>query len=137
MGERTAARRFLLTLLALFAAVATALAGLGLYGVVAFAVSQRGREIGVRMALGAESGRVVRMVLGEGARLIAAGVAIGTGSALALGRSLSGLLFEVRATDPATYAGVATMLVFFGLLACWLPARRASRTNPIEALRSE
>ncbi len=137
MGERTAARRFLMTLLGLFAAVAVVLAGLGLYGVVAYAVSQRIREIGVRMALGAEAGRIVRMVVAEGATLVAAGLVIGIGCALGFARVMSGLLFQVRVTDPLTYALVVSLLAVLALLACWLPARRAARVDPMIALRGE
>ena len=137
MGDRTASRRFVMILLGLFAAVALALAGLGLYGVVAYVVSQRTREIGIRIALGAQAGRVARMVIGQGATHAAAGLVLGLGCAVAVTRVLSGLLFDVSATDPIVFAAVAAVLISVTLLASWLPSRRAARTDPMIALRSE
>ena len=137
MAERTAARRFLLTLLAGFAGVALSLAGLGLYSVLAYAVSQRTREIGIRVALGADSGQVVRMVVRHGAMLAGVGVALGLICALALQGVLGRLLFQVGATDPAVFALVAAVLAAVALLASWVPARRAAGVDPMVALRSE
>ncbi|HEY7686431.1 MAG TPA: ABC transporter permease [Gemmatimonadales bacterium] len=137
MGDRTASRRFVMILLGLFAAVALALAGLGLYGVVAYVVSQRTREIGIRIALGAQAGRVARMVIGQGAAHAAGGIVLGLGCAVAVTRVLSGLLFDVSATDPIVFAVVAIVLLGVTLLASWLPSRRAARTDPMIALRSE
>lgn len=137
MAERTAARRFLLTLLSTFAAVALGLAGLGLYGVLAYAVSQRQREIGIRLALGADAGQVVRMVLRAGVTLTGLGFALGLLGALAISRLLSRLLFQVQGTDPSVFALTAAVLVVVALVASWLPARRAALVNPMVALRRE
>ena len=130
-------RRSLLLLLGLFAAAALALAAVGIYGVVAFSVARRTQEIGIRMALGAQRGDVLRLVLGQGARLAAAGVAAGIAASFAVTRLLSSLLFGVRSTDPATFAGVAALLALVALLASYIPARRAMRLDPNAALRYE
>jgi predicted permease len=124
-------------LLGALAVVALLLAAVGAYGVMAYAVGQRVHEIGVRMALGARADTVVRLVVIQGMRPVAIGLAVGLGGALALSRVLQGLLFEVRATDPLTLAGVAVLLALVALLACYLPARRAARIAPMEALRHE
>ncbi|HKA36472.1 MAG TPA: FtsX-like permease family protein, partial [Thermoanaerobaculia bacterium] len=131
------APRLLTMLLEAFAAVAALLAAVGIYGVVWSAVRQRTAEIGIRMALGAEPGRVVREVLGQGLRLTAAGIAIGLAGAFAASRALSSLLFGVGPADPATYASVALILGATALASSYLPARRAARVNPINALRAE
>ena len=137
MGGWLADRRFLLLLVGSFAAAALALAAIGIYGVVAFSVSRRTQEIGIRMALGAERSDVLRLVVGEGARLAAIGVAVGVAASLALTRLLSSLLFGVSATDPVTFAAVAALLPLIALLASYLPARRAMRLDPNDALRRE
>jgi putative ABC transport system permease protein len=137
MAERTAARRFLLTLLSGFAAVTLGLAGLGLYSVLAYAVSQRTREIGIRVALGADAARVVRMVVQQGAVLVGLGLAVGLASALALQGVLGRLLFQVEATDPTVFVMVGSLLAVVALVASWLPARRAARVDPMLALRYE
>ena len=137
MSERTAARRFLMSLLVGFAAVAVCLAGLGLYGVLAYAVSQRTREIGIRLALGADARRVVRMVVRSGAMLAGWGIILGLLSAFALKGLLARMLFQVGATDPVVLGGVALLLSGISVLAAWLPARRAARVDPMIALRSE
>jgi ABC-type antimicrobial peptide transport system permease subunit len=132
-----APRRFVVWLGTLFAVFATFLAALGLYGVIALAVSQRTQEIGIRMALGARGATVVRMVLAKGVRLSLAGIVIGLASALAATRLIANLLYGVKPNDPATYAAVSAMLLGVTLLACYLPARRAARVEPVDALRCE
>src|SRR5439155_16952689 len=130
-------RRFSLSLLGAFAALAVALALLGIYGVMSYSVSQRTREIGIRMALGAARSGVLRLVVAQGARLAALGVAIGIAGAVALSRVLRSLLFGVSATDPLTYGAIASALILVALGACWLPARRAAGVDPVIALRAE
>jgi putative ABC transport system permease protein len=130
-------QRFGAELLSIFAATALLLASVGIFGVMWNAVRRRRAEIGVRMALGAAPGRVVREVLGDGLRLVALGVAIGLAAALALTRFMASLLVGVPPTDPATFAGVSLVLSFAALVACWVPARLAARTDPMTALRSE
>jgi len=129
--------RLNLMLLGSFALLALALAVVGLYGVLAHSVSRRTREIGIRMALGADRLAVLRLVLGEGLRLILAGAAIGLGAALALGRVLSSLLYGIQANDPVTFAGVTALLTVVALIACYVPAYRATRVSPMAALRYE
>ena len=132
-----APQRLNLTLLVVFAAVALALAVIGLYGVLAYAVTQRQREIGVRMALGAQRRNVLGLVVGHGMRLALIGVTLGLAGALTLTHLLRSLLFEVGPFDPATFLMVTAVLLVVALLACWIPARRAARVDPIEALRYE
>jgi len=140
--ERLVARwiapdRFSLWLLGLLAVIALLLAAVGIYGVLSFTVSQRTQEIGVRMALGARKEDVLKLVVGQGLQLVAIGVAIGLAGASALTRLMKTLLFGVSATDPATFVIVALLLAFVTLFACWLPARRAAKVDPITALRQE
>ncbi|MEA2691579.1 MAG: hypothetical protein QOJ16_966 [Acidobacteriota bacterium] len=137
IGAALAERRFHVLLLGLFAAAAFALAAIGVYGVISSGVAERTREIGIRVALGAGRGDVLRMVLGQGAALAAAGVAIGTAAALAASRLLAGLLYGVGASDPATFAAAALLLAGVALLASLLPAARASRLDPVRALKEE
>jgi ABC-type antimicrobial peptide transport system permease subunit len=129
--------RFLSLLLGAFSVIALALAAVGIYGVMAYSVSQRTQEIGVRVALGARSSDVMKMVLGQGTKLAAVGVGIGLAGAFALTRVMSTLLFEVSVTDPATFAAVVALLAFVTLLACYIPARRATKVDPLIALRCE
>jgi putative ABC transport system permease protein len=130
-------RRFAMILLGAFAGVALLLALVGVHGVISYAVSERTREIGVRMALGAQPGDILRMVLGQGASMVAFGTGIGILAALGLSRALESLLYEIRAADSLTYLYVTLFLVSLTLLACWIPARRAMRVDPTVALRYE
>jgi predicted permease len=130
-------RRFNVILIGFFGIVALLLATAGVFGVMAYAVNRRTREIGVRVALGASSGNVLRMVLGEGLRTICVGVATGIVGALGLTRLVQSLLFGVTANDPLTFGAVTLFLVGAALLACYIPARRAARVEPMVALRYE
>jgi putative ABC transport system permease protein len=129
--------RLYMLLLGAFGAVATLLAAVGIYGVMAYSVAERTREFGVRMALGARATDVLTMVLGRAARIVGAGLAIGLAAAVFVSRLLQGSLFEVTRTDPATYGSVSVLLVVIALLACVIPARRATAVNPIVALRHD
>jgi ABC-type antimicrobial peptide transport system permease subunit len=126
-----------MVMLAIAALVALFLGTVGIYGVISYIVSQRTREIGVRIALGAETARVSRMVLRQGLILAAIGTGIGVVAAVAVTRLMSAFLFGVSAFDPVTFTAVAAVLVATALLASWLPARRAARIDPVEALRWE
>jgi ABC-type antimicrobial peptide transport system permease subunit len=129
--------RFLATLLGVFAIVAMVLAAIGTYGVLAYAVTQRHREIGIRMALGARADEVLSMVLAQGLRVAGVGLVIGLIGAAALTRVTGSLLFGVKATDPATFGAVAGLMTLVVAVACIVPARRATRVDPIVALRAE
>jgi putative ABC transport system permease protein len=120
-----------------FALVALALASVGLYGVVAHSVARRTQEIGVRMSLGARPVDVMALVIRQGMRPVMAGAVVGAGGTFAVGNGLKTFLFNVAPTDPATFLGVALVLVSVSLAACWLPARRASRVDPLIALRDD
>jgi putative ABC transport system permease protein len=130
-------RRFAMLLMAIFAGLAMALAMVGIYGVLSYSVTQATQEIGIRLALGAQPSDVMRMVLRYGGLLISVGVVVGVGAAMLAGRLLATQLFEIRPTDPATYAAVAGALALTGFAACLVPAWRAMRVDPIVALRNE
>jgi putative ABC transport system permease protein len=137
IGVVTSTRRFALVLLLLFAGLAAGLAALGIYGVLACLVAQRTHEIGIRLALGAGARDVLRLVIGQGLRPALLGVALGLAGALGLTRLMKSLLYEVSATDPLTFVVIALLLVLVALLACWIPARRATKVDPMIALRCE
>jgi putative ABC transport system permease protein len=132
-----ATRRFYMQLLGTFAALAFILSAVGIYGIVSYSVAQRTREIGIRMALGAKQSDVLRLVLVEGLRLTMLGVVLGIAGALASTRVLTNLLFEVKPTDPMTFIGLSFLLAVVALLASYIPARRATKVDPLVALRYE
>jgi putative ABC transport system permease protein len=124
-------------LFSVFGGLALGLAVVGLYGVKAYSVARRTREIGIRMALGAQAGAVLRMIMREGSIMLLSGVVIGLLLSMATARVLSGILYEVGALDPVAFTVAPLVLVVAALIATWLPARRATRVNPIQALRTE
>jgi putative ABC transport system permease protein len=137
LSAEVASQRFNAGALAGFAGLAVLLAGVGIYGVMAYAVSQRTREMGVRIALGAETGNVLRMILGQGLRLAVIGVGLGLAASFGLTRLMGGLLFGVKPSDPETFVLVTAALLVVALAACWIPAWRATRVDPVIALRYE
>ncbi len=137
ISSSLAAQRFSMIVLGFFAALALLLSSIGIYGVISYVVGQRTHEIGIRMALGAQRDDVLRLIVGEGVRMALLGVTIGVVAALGLTRGMANLLFHVSATDPMTFAGVATLFCGVALAACYLPARRAMKVDPMVALRYE
>jgi putative ABC transport system permease protein len=137
LDSRVSDKRFELHMMSVFSLLALAIAMVGIYGVIAYSVSQRTTEIGIRMALGAQSTDVARLILSQGARLVGLGLLLGFAGALAVGRMIEARLFEVSAHDPLTLAAITLLLAAVAALACWLPARRATKVDPIVALRAE
>ena len=137
LASSLAARRLSMILLSVFATLALVLACAGIYGVISYLVAQRTHEIGVRMALGAQRSEVMRLILGHGARMVVVGVAIGSVVALGLTRLMTNQLFGVTAHDPLTFAAVAGVIILTAVAACYVPARRATRVDPMVALRAE
>src|SRR4030095_687129 len=137
IANSLAERRFSMTLLGIFAGVALVLASVGIYGVVSYVVGQRTQEIGVRIAMGAQRTEVLRLALAQGTAMAALGGGIGLVAALALPRLMGTMLLAISAADPLTYFSVIAILFAVSLAACWLPARRASRLHPVDALRYE
>jgi ABC-type antimicrobial peptide transport system permease subunit len=137
LATSLAARRLSMILLSAFAALALILSCIGIYGVISHLVGQRTHEIGIRMALGAQPSDVMRLVLGQGAKMVLLGVIIGIAAALGLTRLMANQLFGVTSHDPFTFAAVALLLTMIALLACYVPARRAVRVDPLIALRYE
>lgn len=137
VSNSIAKQRLTMILLSVFSALALVLSAVGIYGVISYLTGQRTHEIGIRVALGASTSDVLRMILGEGMRITLVGVGIGVAAALALTRLIAKIIYGVSAYDPLTFFGVAILLVGVALLACYLPARRAMRVDPIIALRYE
>jgi len=137
VANSVASSRFMMFLLSAFAGLALVLACIGIYGVMAYSVAQRTSEIGIRMALGAQKNDVLRMVIGQGVRLTLPGTVMGIAGAIALTRFLSSLLYGVKPTDPLTFVAVSLLLTAVALLACYIPARRAMRVDPVVALKYE
>ena len=137
MGEVLATRRLALALFSLFAVVGLLLAAVGIYGVMSYGVTQRTHELGLRIALGATSRNTLKLIIGQGMKLAALGIALGVGVALAVSRLMTNLLFGISASDPLTFVVIAFLLAFVALLACYIPARRATKVDPMVALRNE
>jgi len=134
VAQSIGTRRVSMLLVSVFAGAALLLAAVGIYGVMAYSVTQRTQEIGIRMALGAQTGDVLRMVVRQGMTLALVGIGVGLAGAFGFTRLLASLLFGVNASDPLTYVGISLLLALVALLACYLPARRAARLDPMNAL---
>jgi ABC-type antimicrobial peptide transport system permease subunit len=137
LASYLAERRFALNLIAVFAIVALLLASIGIYGVMAYTFSRRTNEIGIRIAMGAQRMDILKIAFADGALLVAFGVLVGLLGSFALTRFLQSMLFDVKATDPVTYAALAALLAAVALFACFIPARRATRVDPLIAPRHE
>src|SRR5262249_18734274 len=137
LASQVAEPRLYALLLGVFAVIALTLAAVGIYSVIAYSVAQRTQEIGIRMALGAQTGAVLKLVVGQGMKLVAIGVAVGLAASFGLTRLMSNMLFGVSAADPLTFVVITLLLTFVALLACWIPARRATKVDPLVALRCE
>ncbi len=137
LAASTGPRRFSTLLLSIFAAVALALAVIGIYGIMSWSVAQRTQEIGIRMAVGADTRGILKLILGRGLKLSSVGLAIGIGATLALTRLLSTQLFEISPHDPWVFTGVSVLMLAITTAACYLPARRATKVDPIATLRAE
>jgi ABC-type antimicrobial peptide transport system permease subunit len=137
VNRSVADRKFLMALMGIFAVIALVLTTVGLYGVISYLVNQRTQEIGIRMALGAQVGQILRMVMRHAMLLVAIGIGVGLTASWLLTRLIETLLFQVSATDPITFVGISVLLVAVALAACYLPARRAARVDPLRALHYE
>ncbi len=137
MDETQAGSRILTQVVGFFGSLALLLAAVGIYGVMAYSVSQRSKEIGIRMALGARGSNVLGLVIRQGMGIVMGGMVVGVGGAYALARMLSRFMFGIEASDPVTFAGSFAVLTAVALVACWIPAQRAARVDPVVALRSE
>jgi putative ABC transport system permease protein len=137
VSTSVARQRFTMTLLSIFAGLAAFLAAIGLYGVISYSVAQRTRELGIRSALGARRGDLLALIIGQGFRLVGIGLGIGVLAALGVTRFLQGMLYDVKPSDPVLLLEATALMGFVALAACWFPARRAARIDPLVALRED